>query len=130
MVEDVLTRFQPLAALDAVPVEIPNGVPTVRIVEPGYGSEVPRNAPIRVEVENFDLDGDSAGGDNADRQGHYHVYIGGYDSGHMWQEGYWPVTTISNAPLGTRQVYVRLMNNDHTSIEPKIVDRIEVNVAD
>ena len=114
--------------VDVEQVEIPVGAPSVRIVNPDYGATVPRNAPIFVEATNFDLDGNQAGGENAPGQGHYHVYIDGYDSGHMWQEGYWPDTTVDGAPTGTREIYVRLMNNDHTSIEPKIVDRVEVVV--
>ena len=37
-------------------------------------------------------------------------------------------TTLNNIPPGERDIYVRLMNNDHTPIEPKIVDRIRINV--
>ena len=60
---------------------------------------------------------------------HYAVFgVDGYDSGHMWQEGYGPEVTIDDLPSGTRDIYVRFMNNDHTSIEPKTVDRIRVTV--
>lgn len=114
--------------VDVVHVEIPLDAPSVRILDPEYGATVPRDVPILVEATNFDLDGNHAGGENEAGQGHYHVYIDGYDSGHMWQEGLWSNTTIDGAPTGTREIYVRLMNNDHTSIEPKIVDRVEVVV--
>jgi len=119
--------FEP-EVVDVIHVEIPAGAPSVRIVNPDYGSIVPRDAPIQVEATNFSIDGNQAGGENEPGQGHYHVYIDGYDSGHMWQEGYWADTTVNGAPTGTREIYVRLMNNDHTSIEPKIVDRVEVVV--
>lgn len=114
--------------VDVVPVEIPEGAPSIRIENPEYGAIVPRDTPMTVKVENFDLDANHAGGENEEGQGHFHVYIDGYDSGHMWQEGYWPNVTIDGAPIGKRHIYVRLMNNDHTSIEPKIVDRVEVEV--
>ena len=114
--------------VDVVPVEIPEGAPSIHIENPEYGALVPRDTPMTVQVENFDLDANHAGGANQEGQGHYHVYIDGYDSGHMWQEGYWPDITVDGAPVGKRQIYVRLMNNDHTSIEPKVVDRVEVEV--
>lgn len=115
--------------VDVVPVEIPEGAPSIRIENPEYGATVPRDTPMTVVVENFDLDGNHAGGANEAGQGHFHVYIDGYDSGHMWQEGYWPNVTVDGAPIGRREIYVRLMNNDHTSIEPKVVDRVEVEVT-
>lgn len=121
------TPFEP-EVVDVVTVEVPAGAPSVRIVDPEYGSIVPRDTPMRVEAENFDIDGNEAGGENQAGQGHFHVYIDGYDSGHMWQEGYWNDVVVDGAPVGTREIFVRLMNNDHTSIEPKVVDRVEVVV--
>lgn len=116
--------------VDLVEVEIPVGAPAVRIVDPTYGATVPRDTPLTVEVSNFDLDGNHSGGENEVGQGHYHIYIGGYDSAHMWQEGLWPSAVIDGAPTGLRQIFVRLMNNDHTSIEPKVVDSVEVMVSE
>ena len=116
--------------LDVVDVEIPEGAPAIRIIDPTYGATVPRDIPLSVEVSNFDLDGNHSGGENVVGQGHYHVYIDGYDSGHMWKEGLWPSTTVTGVAVGVREVYVRLMNNDHTSIEPKVVDRVEVQVSE
>ena len=121
--------FEP-EVVDVVEVEIPETAPSLRIVDPIYGATVPRDTPLAVEVTNFDLDGNHAGGENEVGQGHYHIYIDGYDSGHMWQEGLWPTATVDGAPVGKRHIYVRLMNNDHTSIEPKVVDRVEVQVSE
>lgn len=116
--------------VDVVDVEIPDTAPSVTIVDPLYGATVPRDIPLAVEVSNFDLDGNHSGGENEEGQGHYHIYIDGYDSGHMWKEGLWPTSTITGVPVGLREVYVRLMNNDHTSIEPKVIDRVEVQVSE
>lgn len=114
--------------VDKLTVDIPESAPRVQIATPAAGETVSRNVTIRVEAENFEIDQASAGGLPEPGEGHYHIYIDGYESSHMWQEGYWPETTLDNIPPGTRDIYVRLMNNDHTSIEPKIVDRIRVEV--
>lgn len=121
------TPYEP-DVVDKLVVDIPESAPRVRITTPTAGETVSRNVTIHVEAENFEIDQASAGGLPQPGEGHYHIYVGGYESSHMWQEGYWPETTLDNIPTGTRDIYVRLMNNDHTSIEPKIVDRIRVEV--
>lgn len=121
------TPFVP-EIIDQLVVEIPDTAPRILIVSPGENAQTTRSPTIRVEATNFILDGTSAGGENVDGVGHLHVYVDGYDSGHMWQEGYANDITLNQIPTGTRDVYVRIMNNDHTSIEPKIVDRVEVVV--
>lgn len=114
--------------VDALQVEIPVEAPRVVIESPGDGSTTTEYPVIRVISENFEIDGNSAGGLPEEGEGHYHIYVDGYTSSHMWQEGFWNETTLQNVPSGERDIYVRLMNNDHTPIEPKIVDRIRVTV--
>lgn len=120
--------FEP-EIIDRLQVSIPDTAPRIQIVSPSENSETTRSPTIQVQATNFTIDGNAAGGENQDGVGHLHVYVDGYDSGHMWQEGYASTITLNQIPTGTRDVYVRLMNNDHTSIEPKIVDRIRLNVT-
>ncbi len=121
------TPYEP-EVLDKLDVEIPVDAPSVLIESPANGTTTDRFPVIRVTSQNFEISASAAGGAPQPGQGHYHVYIDGYTSGSMWQEGYWPETTLNNIPIGTRDVYVRLMNNDHTPIDPKIVDRIRIIV--
>ena len=119
--------FEP-EVLDTVPVTIPDWAPSIRISQPAEGATITRTETIHVEAQNFEIDGNAAGGEPQEGEGHFHVYVDGYDSGHMWQEGYHYTVNLANVPPGERDIYVRLMNNDHTSIEPKIVDRVRVIV--
>jgi hypothetical protein len=115
--------------IDRIRIEVPDDAPAATITSPADGATTNRTPTIHVEVKNFVVDGNLAGGAPQPGIGHYHVYVDGYDSGHMWQEGYAADTVLDNIPVGEHDVYVRLMNNDHTSIEPKPVDRIHLTVT-
>jgi len=123
------TEYDP-PVLDDIRVQIPADARTIQIVSPADGATVNQSPTLTVKATNFTIDGDMAGGpaDPNERIGHYHVYVDGYDSHDMWQEGYETTIVLDHIPTGDHDIYVRLMNNDHTSIDPKPVDRIHVHV--
>lgn len=115
--------------LDRIRVHIPEDSPGVRITEPLEDATVPRSPTLTVTTRNFTIDGNSAGGANQPGVGHYHVYLDGYDASHLWQEGYAPTITLDHLDVGEHDIYVRLMNNDHTSVDPKVVDWVHVTIT-
>ncbi len=115
--------------IDKIHVRIPATAPSIGITSPSSSSTVNRTPQLHVTTQNFTIDGNRAGGTNQAGVGHYHIYLDGYDSSHMWQEGFSEAVTLDNIDVGEHDIYVRLMNNDHTSIDPKIVDWVHVTVT-
>ena len=115
--------------LDKIRVQIPSTALGIQITSPADGATVTQSPVLTVSSTNFTIDGNMAGGPPEPGVGHYHIYVDGYDSGHMWQEGYQTSVVLDHIPTGDHDIYVRLMNNDHTSIDPKPVDRIHVHVS-
>ncbi len=118
---------------------VTNATPTVEIIEPAEGATVTGDSvTVGVNVTSFELV-DALGAPNVPGQGHLHYFIdvepptepgvpavtepGTYvptiNTTHTWQ----------NVTPGTHTLSVELTNNNHTPLEPPVIDTVTVTVG-
>lgn len=112
------------------------GTPNIAIKDPSEGSEIAAgNVIVSVEVMNFSL-ADKFGQENVAGEGHIHYYI---DAAVPTEPGkpaisapgtYIPSAEIThtwqNVIPGPHNLSVQLVNNDHTPLDPSVVDTVNV----
>lgn len=114
-------------------------VPTVTITDPSSDMELEaRNITVSVDVSNFDLV-EKLGESAAPGEGHIHYYIDveppttpGEPA--ITEPGTYAATTETsytwaNVTEGTHALAVQLVNNDHTPLEPPVIDGVTVTVV-
>lgn len=102
---------------------IAEGRPAIHITEPQNQAVV--NGPeieVRVDVENFILDGDNIGGDPVPGHGHWHLFVDGV----FYVQTAEPAATAELPSRGSHRITVTLSNNDHTSLDPPVIDTIVI----
>jgi hypothetical protein len=92
--------------------------PNVRITSPLDGEVVaPAGFNLMAEVENHTLNESAVGAANVDGEGHYHIYVDGlyynFDTDLS--------TTITGLDSGEHEVYLELVNNDHTALATPVM---------
>ncbi len=112
--------------------------PTIKILEPTDGSEVPAgNVTVVVEVNDFELV-NKLGQDNVEGEGHIHYYL---DAAVPTASGEPAITapgtymqtvntsfTWQNVSAGMHNISVQLVNNDHTPLEPLALSQNTITV--
>ncbi|MEW5853693.1 MAG: hypothetical protein AB2A00_33265 [Myxococcota bacterium] len=108
------------------------GVPAVT---PSVGtSDIPAGTDftLNVAVQNFELDASHVGGAHQAGHGHYHVYLDSVADGNLLGAGAQPSLTLAlplNTTVGSHQLVVKLMNNDHSPCEPSTEAAVTINVT-
>jgi hypothetical protein len=129
-----------LAAVLAVFVLPASAVPSIKILEPTDGSEVPAgNVTVVVEVNDFELV-NKLGQNNVEGEGHIHYYL---DAAVPTAPGKPAVTapgtyvptantsfTWQNVSAGMHNVSAQLVNNDHTPLEPLVISQNTIQVTE
>jgi hypothetical protein len=114
--------------------------PSIKILEPADGSEVPAgNVTVVVEVNDFELV-NKLGQKNAEGEGHIHYYL---DAAVPTAPGKPAVTapgtyvptantsfTWQNVSAGMHNISVQLVNNDHTPLEPLVISQNIIQVTE
>lgn len=89
---------------------------TISIVSPEDGDVVESDMPLEVSIKNFNLAPEDVEGDNAEGEGHYHVWV----DGEYFAQAAGSKTKVKDLPLGEHEVMVSLQNNDHSDLEEPI----------
>lgn len=85
---------------------------TISIVDPLEGDTVPPSFDIVVAVEGFTLAPDKVEGENAEGEGHFHVWV----DGEYYAPGVSEITALKDLTEGEHELMVSLQNNDHTDL--------------
>lgn len=112
--------------------------PAVKLVSPVDGAKLPAgDLTVTAEVTNFNVV-DKQGQANITGEGHLHFYLD-VDAPTIQGQPATPSSGISadvygtnykfpNVPAGTHTISVELVNNDHTPLNPPVVQKITVTV--
>ena len=100
------------------------GVPTIAIVSPVPGQRTGHDVYVSVEVSNFTFT-DAHGQPNAPNEGHFELFLAGglrqdlsrYDTGFL-----------VDLPDGNNTITARLVNNDHTPLNPDVFATVTIFV--
>lgn len=114
-------------AVDSVTVTATEAAkPLVAITSPAYGDTIDASSAwVEFTIQNFALS-DNIGGTAASGEGHYHLYLdGAYVDYGSDPDGAW-ITRLT--PGTTHILGVELVNNDHSSLSPKVQDAVEITV--
>jgi outer membrane protein assembly factor BamB len=112
--------------------------PAVKFVSPSDNSKLPAgDLPVNVEVTNFTIT-DKQGQTNVAGQGHLHFYLDvdaptipdkpAIPSSGIWAHVSDTNYTFKNVSAGTHTISVELVNNDHTPLNPPVVQKITVTL--
>lgn len=97
---------------DADDTETDVSAATISIVDPLEGDTVPPSFDIVVAVEGFTLAPDKVEGENAEGEGHFHVWV----DGEYYTPGVSEITALKDLTEGEHELMVSLQNNDHTDL--------------
>ncbi len=101
------------------------GEPTIKIVSPVTGETVSgETINIELEITNFIQDGGAIGNAMVPGTGHWHLHLD--ESFKTLDVG--KVAVLKDVSPGIHTVKVFLVNNDHTSITPRVEDNLIINV--
>lgn len=131
MVELVGNDHQSLSprVVDFLDVTVSASAPSIKIISPTKTSSLVEelnssSIDMSVQVSNFKLS-QAVNGDNVAGEGHYHVYVDGvyysYETATSFR-----VTRLSAGP---HVISVELVNNDHSSLTPPVVDSLSFTVT-
>lgn len=121
-------------ASDVVNITIAEGRPAVRIVQPDlpdrevapWGQKVvlvnSGTLEITIEVENFILDAEGMDGPPVPGHGHWHLWV---DGALQLQTAETSAAATGLTP-GYHRIVVTLTNNDHTELDPPVIDTFMV----
>jgi hypothetical protein len=118
------SELSPLTA-DLVSVTVSEDAPSIEITSPESGTVNSSSVSLHVAVENLTLDPAAVGKDNEEGHGHYHVFVDGEYYDYNATEDF----VVSDLTPGDHVIEVELVNNDHSSLDPRVVDYITVNVS-
>lgn len=102
-----------------------DAAPAVSILHPTedmtvYGDEMDLN----LSISDFTLNASAIGGSNVAGEGHWHLYINGDLIG--------PYTTenlhLTDLPQGDHLIEIELVENDHSSLVPKVMSSVNISV--
>jgi predicted lipoprotein with Yx(FWY)xxD motif/plastocyanin len=116
--------------------------PSIEVTSPVNGSTIPAgNVTVSVQVSNFNLV-DKLGQPNVSGEGHIHYFL---DYPAPTEQGKpaippsganvtWAATpamsyTFDNVGPGSHTIYVELVNNDHTPLNPPVVESVTFTVS-
>lgn len=80
---------------------------------------------LNLTVTNFVLDPSAIGQANVPGEGHWHLYINDQLMGPYAVED----IQLTDLPAGDHKIEVELVNNDHSSLDPKVSDVVNITVA-
>ena len=115
------------------------GPPNLVIASPRDGDTMQAgDVTVAVQVNNFNVV--SRSGPNVTREGHIHYFLdvdapttpgqpATPPSGAAWGDVATATFTFANVAPGTHTISVELVNNDHTPLQPPVVQKIAVNVV-
>ncbi|MGA1822409.1 MAG: hypothetical protein ACMUIG_07775 [Thermoplasmatota archaeon] len=113
--------------MDAVNFTIIDQIPSIGILSPMDGGIVyGEKLHMKLGVGNFMLNESAYGMENVPWEGHYHLYVNDDLVGPSGELE--PV--LMDLPPGDHMIKVELMNNDHSTLIPRIMDMIEVTVVE
>jgi hypothetical protein len=114
----------PISARDTVSFTCAADRPDITIDDPSDGDEVDDSFTVSVTAENFTLDADSAGQENATDVGHFHVLIDGGYAALGGADG----AEVSGLSSGDHTLTTVLVANDHSDLDPIVFDEIAITV--
>ena len=101
------------------------GEPTVEILHPMEGQTVYSSEMVlKLDVQNFILNETAVGEPNVPGEGHYHVYINDVPMGFFAVKN----LTLDDLPEGDHNLRVELRNNDHSHLEPSVMDEVNFTI--
>ncbi len=114
--------------MDMVHFTISDMRPEIHIVHPMHGAIIYDDMiHLQVDVMNFTLNGTMIGSDmNMEGEGHYHIYINDNLVGPYNET----MVNLTDLPAGDHVLKVVLVNNDHSHIQPMVMDMINFTISD
>ena len=112
------------SAVDYVRINSDSDRPGISITSPPEGESISSDATVTVSIENFTLDPDAVGTAPVDGEGHWHVFVDGDYQNYSTEDS----ISISGLSSGEHQIMVELYNNDHTELDDRVLDTVNVNV--
>jgi truncated hemoglobin YjbI len=113
------------AVQDSVLIKISGTAPKIFIDSPTNESALNEaNTLLNIRVENFILDAGAIGGANVPGRGHYKVSVNGQLHGY----GATPTYELKGLAPGRRNIWVELVQNDNSSLDPAVTDLVGINV--
>jgi hypothetical protein len=101
--------------------------PMIEITHPMDGHiQYKNDLDVHVMIENFTMNASAIGMDNMAGEGHYHIYINGGLVGPYTDM----MTMLNDLPAGTHELKVELVNNDHSSLDPMVMDMVSFTIVD
>jgi hypothetical protein len=102
--------------------------PEIHIVHPMDGAIIYHDMlHLQVDVMNFTLNGTMIGSDmNMEGEGHYHVYINDNLVGPYNET----MVDLTDLPAGDHVLKVVLVNNDHSHVQPMIMDMVHFTISE
>jgi len=130
-------------AMETAPVVASSGAPALTIISPQNGATVPAgNVIVTAQISNFNVV-DKQSKTSVPGEGHLHFYMDvnpiptdagkparPADKNAAWAHVSGTTYTFMNGPAGMHAFSVELANNDHTPVQPPVVQSVMVTVAD
>jgi plastocyanin len=115
------------------------GPPNLVIATPRDGNTLPAgDIMVTTQVTNFNVV-DKQGQANVSREGHLHFYLDvdapttqgqpAIPASGVWAHVSATTYTFTNVAAGTHTISVELVNNEHTPLDPAVVQKITINVV-
>lgn len=111
--------------------------PTITITAPTGTIPAPGNVTVTVQVTNFKVV-EKQGQANVPGEGHIHYYLDvdapttqgapAIPAGGTWSQAASTSLTFPNVSAGSHTISVQLVNNNHTPLNPPVVQKITINV--
>jgi hypothetical protein len=112
------------AAADYARVDVADAAMDVTIDSPSDGEVVTGDFYVSATADNFTLDDAAVGGADVDGEGHYHVLV----DGAYYTYGTGAPVLVSGLAPGEHTLSVVLVQNDHTNVEPLVMDEVSITV--
>jgi hypothetical protein len=106
------------------------GSAAIKILAPAGGAQLSTSQPnlIKVQITGLKLDGTKIGTPPQQGVGHWHLYVDGKYAGLSVSDSIsLPNDAMPEIAPGQHELKVQLHNNDHTPIQPDVVNAITVN---
>lgn len=111
--------------------------PTITITAPASSVPAPGNVTVTVKVTNFNIV-EKQGQASVLGEGHIHYYLDvdapttqsvpAIPTSGIWSQAATTSFTFPNVSAGTHTISVQLVNNNHTPLNPPVVQKITINV--
>ncbi len=102
----------------------------ITILNPASGSQVSTlGARLVVAVSGFTLSSADYGGPAIPGEGHIHFYLDTVGSASLLGTSTNTTFNTGTLPLGTHTVIAELFNNDHTPLNPAVMDSVQISIS-